>query len=303
MKREFVLRFRGLLAVLFMGLGVHVAHADPVVTRKSVQVYGQSISYLEAGSGPTLLLLHGLGSSGEQAWGGVIPELSQHYHVVAPDQLGFGQSAKPLIGYGVQTWVDMIPPFLDALHITRFGLAGSSLGGWIATTYVLQAAKGGHMTMPEILVLSDPGGHKMPPLKDNNFFASTLSLTSIRGAMSVMSHDQSRVTDEAVARRFEAKMKAGDAYTIDSFWKNVDASPELYVDGKLGAITIPTLIVWGENDKTIPLAYGHKFADGIKGSQLVIIPAAGHAPSSERPAEFATAVKTFLARHPLSDKP
>jgi pimeloyl-ACP methyl ester carboxylesterase len=303
MKRQFVLLFRGLLAALFMGLSLYSAHADPVVTRKSVQIYGQTISYLEAGSGPTLLLLHGLGSSGEQTWGAVIPELARHYHVVAPDQLGFGHSSKPLIGYGDQTWVDMIPPFLNALHITHFGLAGSSLGGWIATTYVLEAAKDGRMLMPDLLILADPGGHKLPPFSNNKFFSSTLSLASTRAAMSMVFHDQSMITDEAVMRRFEAKLRAGDAYTIDSFWKNLDASSDLFVDGKLGAIPIPTLIVWGENDRTIPIVYSREYASEIKGAKLIVIPACGHVPPAEKPVEFANAVEAFLTEHPLQGKP
>lgn len=290
----------------FLLLGVSwlpaAAHADAAVMRKSATVYGQTISYLEAGSGPTLLLLHGLGSSGEQEWGAVIPELSRNYHVVAPDQLGFGQSSKPLIGYGVQTWVDMIPPFLDALHIQHFGLVGSSLGGWIATTYVLQA-KASHMPMPALLILSDAAGHKMQLSSDNKYFSSVLSLASVRAAMSVVFYDQSKVTDAAVLHRFQTKLAAGDSYTIDSAWKNADASASLYVEGKLDGIKIPTLITWGENDKTIPLAYGRDFAAHIPGSRLVVIPASGHVPPAEKPAEFATAVEAFLAEHPLPDIP
>lgn len=284
--------------LLFCVFFVSAAHCEPAVSRKSVEVYGQKISYLEAGKGPTLVLLHGLGSSAELEWSHVIPELAKTHHVIAPDQLGFGESSKPLIGYGVQTWVDMLSPFLKELHVDHFGLVGASLGGWIAVKYTLEATTEGKMQVPDLLILSDAAGHKMKIPDTNKPFASAPSLRSVRAAMSVLYYDQSIITDEKVMRRFQTKLRTGDGYTIESFWKN-NGTSEDFIDGQLGALNLPTLVIWGENDNTIPVAMGRAYAAEIKGAQFVLVPHCGHTPQGERPDVFLKNVTGFLASHPI----
>lgn len=284
--------------LLFCALSISIAHADSAVSRKSVEVYGQKISYLEAGTGPTLVLLHGLGSSAELEWAPIIPELAQHYHVIALDQLGFGESSKPLIGYGVQTWVDMLTPFLKQLHIEHFGLVGGSLGGWIAVKYAVEASTDKSMPAPELLILSDAAGYKMKIPDTNKPFASAPSLRSVRAAMSVLYYDKSLITDEKVRQRFETKIRTGDGYTIESFWKN-NGTSEDFIDGQLGVLNLPTLLIWGENDYTIPVAKGRAYAAEIKGAQLVVIPHCGHSPPTERPKVFLEKVVGFLSSHSI----
>src|SRR6266852_2645561 len=96
---------------------------------KSIAVFGQTIHYWDVGSGPVVVLVHGLGSRKEGDWGRVVAPLSQKYRVVAPDQIGFGQSDKPLIDYSIQTYVDFLNEFLHQLKIEKASLVGESLGG------------------------------------------------------------------------------------------------------------------------------------------------------------------------------
>src|ERR1700675_1953172 len=79
---------------------------------KTVAVFGQTIHYWDVGSGPVVVLVHGLGSRKEGDWGRVVAPLSQKYRVVAPDQIGFGKSDKPVIDYSIQTYVDFLNEFL-----------------------------------------------------------------------------------------------------------------------------------------------------------------------------------------------
>src|SRR4051812_21453077 len=72
---------------------------------KEILVFGQKIHYVEAGSGPTVILLHGLGGS-SQAWQFNIAPLAEKFHVFVPDQIGFGKSDKPLVNYRIRTYVD-----------------------------------------------------------------------------------------------------------------------------------------------------------------------------------------------------
>src|SRR5215212_7496178 len=99
-------------------------------TSKEVLVFGQKIHYVEAGSGPTVILLHGLGGS-TQVWQFNIAALAEKYHVIAPDQIGFGKSDKPLVNYRIRTYVDFLDQFCKQLKIERASLVGSSMGGWV----------------------------------------------------------------------------------------------------------------------------------------------------------------------------
>src|SRR5215216_7279772 len=103
-------------------------------TPKETIVFGQKIHYVEAGSGPTVILLHGLGGS-SQVWQFNIGPLAEKYHVFVPDQIGFGKSDKPLVNYRIRTYVDFLDQFYKQLKIERATLVGNSMGGWIAAIF------------------------------------------------------------------------------------------------------------------------------------------------------------------------
>ncbi len=96
---------RSLMAALLLLLCISIpiyAQRNSMIQNKYVTIYGQKIHYLEAGSGPYLILLHAVGADASE-WTRVIEPLAQHYHVIAPDQVGFGQSDKPYVNYRMQT--------------------------------------------------------------------------------------------------------------------------------------------------------------------------------------------------------
>src|SRR5215472_17123409 len=101
--------------------------AAPPPEEKSIPVFGQTIRYWDVGSGPVVVLVHGLGSRKEGDWGRAVGPLSQKYRVIAPDQIGFGQSDKPLMDYSIQTYVDFLNEFLQQLKIEKASLVGESL--------------------------------------------------------------------------------------------------------------------------------------------------------------------------------
>ena len=104
-----------------------------VAQEKSATVFGAKIRYLEAGDAakPTVILLHGLGGQAE-GWRLNIAVLSQNYRVIAPDQIGFGKSDKPLLKYRVGTYADFLDKFMSELKIEKASLVGNSMGGWVA---------------------------------------------------------------------------------------------------------------------------------------------------------------------------
>ena len=262
---------------------------------KNLEVFGQRIVYYDVGTGPTVVLVHGFASQASVDWGHVIRPLAAHHRVIALDQIGFGQSDKPTIDYDIQTFVDFLGEFLRTLKVEHFALAGESLGGWVVASYTIQALAPENtgkyaVPKPEKLILEDAAGHKafhsdgpsplMSSLKDGTSIASIL-------------YDKSLMNDEAMRENFTIKLKANDGNTQRLLRANMKMDGETVGD-KVAAITIPTLVVWGQNDPLVPLADGKDFAAKIPGAKLVIVPKCGHAPSIEKPEEFIAAVEPFL---------
>lgn len=263
---------------------------------RTTLVFGQKIAYYDAGSGPTLVLVHGFASQARFDWGNVIVPLSKHHRVIALDQIGFGASDKPFIDYSIQTYVDFLGEFLRTLHVEKFDLAGESLGGWIVANYTIKAlapANAGKFALPRPthLILEDAAGHtSLHAVLQRIPIAGNLADAA---GVAIVFYDKSRVTPELIRENFALKLKANDGMTERLLVANPETDKEVVGD-KLAGITIPTLVVWGGNDELVPLADGKDYAAKIPGAKLVIVPECGHAPSVEKPKEFLAAVEKFL---------
>src|SRR2546429_5695225 len=110
-------------------------------TDKASSVFGQTIHYFDMGSGPVVVLLHGLGSRKDD-WLPVLEPMAQKYRLLVPDQIGFGKSDKPLLDYSVQTYVDFLNEFLRQLKVEQASLVGESLGGGISALDAWELAGG-----------------------------------------------------------------------------------------------------------------------------------------------------------------
>jgi pimeloyl-ACP methyl ester carboxylesterase len=284
---------------LLLGLAPSLrCHAGDLPPRQSVSVFGQRIEYYDIGKGPVVVLLHGLGSSAQRDWGSCIMALSAHYRVLAPDQLGFGASDKPIIDYGIQTWVDFLGEFLRVEKVADFTLAGESLGGWVAARYAVQAL-GQQSADPSLalprpgrLVLVDAGGHRHLA-EGLSGGGPGLSLASSKALLSAVYHEAARSSDAAARAQFELSLSKGDGWTIHSLLSNRTLASEC-VDDQLGQITIPTLVVWGAHDQLVSLDDGRDFAVRIPRARLVILPGSAHAPGIENPEGFLAAMEPFL---------
>jgi pimeloyl-ACP methyl ester carboxylesterase len=263
---------------------------------KTVAVFGQTIHYWDVGSGPVVVLVHGLGSRKESDWGRVFAPLSQKYRVFAPDQIGFGQSDKPVIDYSIQTYVDFLNEFLHQLKIVKASLVGESLGGWISALYSLETGSDAHMVPVEKLVLVDAAGLKQDkPIPDLN--PSTLAAQ--RNLLQVVFYDSSWVTDELVKKDLTERIAANISYTVRSILSN-PVLPAERLDGKLANIHVPTLVVWGKQDALLPIESGERYSKEIPGAKLVSIDKCGHVPPIEKTTEFLAAVTAFLDGAPAA---
>lgn len=267
------------------------AAAKPETTEKFATLYGAKIRYVEAGSGPTVVLLHGMGGNAE-SWAATIPALAQKYHVIAPDQIGFGKSDKPLIPYRVAVYVDFLDALLKELKIDKATLVGNSLGGWIAASYTLT-----YPARVAGLVLVDAAGYAAPKEIDLNGLYGSLNPTTragVRDTLRKVFYNQALAdSDLMIDMGLRTRIMAGDGYTINALVDSVKRGEDT-LDGRLKAVTVPTLIVWGRQDGLTPLALGEQFKKDIPNAQLVVIDKCGHVPQVEQSAEFNAALLKFL---------
>jgi pimeloyl-ACP methyl ester carboxylesterase len=259
-------------------------------TSKEVLVFGQKINYVEAGSGPTVILLHGLGGS-TQVWQFNIAALAEKYHVIVPDQIGFGKSDKPLVNYRIRTYVDFLDQFCKQLKIERATLIGNSMGGWIAAMFTAAFPD-----RVDKLVLVDAAGYKPPKDLDTRVFFG-LNPTTREGMKVLVAkvfYNKAFLTDAAIDQAIAARLAAGDGYTINSITESIIRGED-FLDDIVKTIKRPTLIVWGRQDGLVSLAEGERFNKDIVGSKLIVIDQCGHLPNAEKPGEFNAAVLKFLS--------
>ena len=276
--------------IFLISITLFVAAVAEAQTSKEVLVFGQKIHYVEAGSGPTVILLHGLGGS-TQVWQFNIGALAEKYHVVVPDQIGFGKSDKPLVNYRIRTYVDFLDQFCRQLKIERATLIGNSMGGWVAAMFTASFPD-----RVDKLVLVDAAGYRPPKDFDMRtlFGLNPTSREGMKVLVGKVFYNKAFQTDAAVDMAFAARLAAGDGYTINSLTESIIRGED-FLDDIAKTIKRPTLIVWGRQDGLVALAEGERFNKDIAGSKMIVIEECGHVPNAEKPGEFNAAVLKFLS--------
>jgi pimeloyl-ACP methyl ester carboxylesterase len=289
----------GFVFAIFLAISIcgasdaSAAPAAPTPVERQALIFGQHIRYVEAGTGPTLILVHGLAGS-SQHWQKVIVPLAQHYHVIALDQIGFGRSDKPLLDYRAETFVDFLDEFMRVEHLPKATIVGSSLGGWVAALMAIE-----HPERVERLVLEDAAG--MAGLTD---YLGPKLLMALRGATVgdarvlnplLFADPRPYNSEEALRAGFTAHLSAGDGYTVSKVMDALERKEDM-LDGHLGAIHAPTLILWGRQDRIVPLQFGESMQRGIAGAKLVVFDHCGHGPMIECPRPFVSALENFLTQ-------
>jgi pimeloyl-ACP methyl ester carboxylesterase len=275
---------------------------------QTISVHGLRTHILKAGeAGSTVLLLHGGGTdSAKLSWGDVMVPLAESGHrVLAPDLPGYGESERPDIAYNTTFYIDFVGQLITTLGLERPSLMGLSMGGAIAL--------GSTLRWPErvnCLVLVDSYGlqrkvalHfiswltvKTPGVMEGTWVMARSSRSMAHWLLTSIFHDPNAIPDELMDELFaEAKKPhAGRAFTRyqrdDIFTGGLRT---VYLD-RLGEIQAPTLIVHGQNDVAVPLAWAEEAHRLLPGSTLHVIPGAGHWSQREKPQEFISTVVDFL---------
>jgi 2-hydroxy-6-oxonona-2,4-dienedioate hydrolase len=280
-------------AILLFGASAG-AQESAAPAAKDATVFGYRMHYLEAGRGEPVILLHGSGGEGAR-WMPQIKALSADFHVIAIDQIGFGQSDKPLTTYHSGVFAGFVVGFMKAIGAPRATLMGQSLGAAVALDLAVH-----HPDMVQRLVLVDGGGFRSPgdrprtatPDWHSRQIANAGTLEESREYLEKLYYDHKFVTDELVEHNLNLRLRSG--YTAESMQTAADRGLGGVTEAEVNAIAAPTLVVWGANDPLSSLATADKLNAAIKGSRKVVFDQAGHYPFLEHAEKFNSLVLEFL---------
>lgn len=276
---------------------------------RCISVDGVNVNCYYAGNGKeTIVLLHGAGvDSALLSWAEVIPLLSSHYQVIAPDLPGYGASDRIEGEYTLKFYTDVVKGVIDGFDTFPVILTGLSLGGGIGLNMALI-----YPELVKILIPVDAWGlfAKLPWHRltywytrsklNENLYAWTGKYRSlIRWALEYsLIGDKTKVTDELITETQKAMLKPDAGKPFISFQRGEITPTGLNTDlyARLGEIRIPTLLIHGSKDKVVPVRHAIEACKKIPDCELYLMKGCKHWPQKERPEEFAKAILSYLER-------
>lgn len=257
---------------------------------RRVDVDGNSIRYLEAGSGSSILLLHGLGGYADK-WGSVIDSLAASHHVIAPDMIGSGLSDKPVTDYTPRFYMEFVRRFVESTKLKRPHMVGASLGGHVAALFAAT-----YYNRISRLVLVSPAGimKTSTPALDTYIMAALYPRPgSASHALNLM-EGSGRETSTTLASSFVENMLRPNAKmafmsSLLCFKNASDITPHLK------KIAVPTLLLWGHDDPIIPVSYAPRFVASISNCKFIGLEGCGHTPYVQYPEKFVSEIVEFLS--------
>lgn len=259
---------------------------------KTVLVREQRIAYLDVGAGPPVILIHGFGGSMWQ-WEYQQHALSQHFRVLTLDLPGAGLSDKPEIEYRPDQMLDFFVGFMDAVKIRQATLIGNSMGAGLAIgmalTHPARVAKlilidglpqhvTEKLTSPSVRRALETSAPAWLVSIGNWLFGGLM----IESVLKEIVHDPALLTPAVIERSNRNRQRPGLIKPIMSVRDNLPLWESGFA-ARISAVTQPTLVIWGEEDRVFPVAVGEELHRVIKGSQFTRIPKAGHIPQWEQP--------------------
>ena len=256
--------------------------------------------YLESGGDRTydrhILFIHGLGSSAER-WLDIPEALSNYYHTIAVDLIGFGLSDKPAdINYTIENFAEFIFEFIEKKglnkHDKKITLVGHSLGGYIAAEFAIR-----NKGLIEKLVLIDSSGFLREPtplLEQYLYAAKNATYDNVRNVFEQLVSQPWKVLPALIYTFISRINSPGAKYPFESAFKN-STTTQIELSRLKSIKDIPTLIIWGSNDNLIPIEHSNSFKLVLNKCRVQIIEDAGHAPFAEKPAITCEMLHSFLS--------
>lgn len=288
------------------GRPVAVPTLAPRFEEWEIVLHGRRAVYRVAGDGPPIVLIHGMLNSSDH-WQSVAQDLAREYTVVAPDLIGHGDSAAPRGDYSLGAHAASIRDLLAAIGVDRATIVGHSLGGGVAMQFFYQFPQ----RVERLVLISSGGlGREVSPLLRTAALPGMsllLSLTIHPRMLSVIWQTGGRLRGRGVGAGVHLQAIARALRPLE----NADARQAFLhtlrsvidVHGQRVAATdrldllesMPTLIVWGERDHTIPIEHGRRAHEAIPHSVFATLPRAAHFPHLEDPDGLARVLRRFMA--------
>jgi pimeloyl-ACP methyl ester carboxylesterase len=265
-----------------------------------VSVGGINFHYAEyKGDGPVVLMLHGFGSS-TYTWEKVAPLLQKKgHHVYTLDMKGFGWTDKPVDGaYDPRTLKEEVLAWMDAVGIKKTTLVGNSLGGAISVLIALE-----NPDRVEQMILTDPAGY--PQVKPLIIRLADLPLASdalklvfsrwvVKWNLGEVFHNPDRVTADRVMAYYERLHSQGGLEAQVAVARSLDFEKFGSFIRRIPEVKAKTLIIWGKDDRWVPLENARKYRSDLKNSVLALIADCGHVPQEEYPEATAKLILDFI---------
>ena len=287
---------------------------DPTPQLQFRTIHGYRRAYRIAGSGPALLLIHGIGDN-STAWEPVHAQLARRFTVIAPDLLGHGQSDKPRADYSVAAYANGMRDLLSVLGIDKVTVVGHSLGGGVTMQFAYQFPQ-----LVDRLILVGAGG----VTKDVNIALRFAALPVGGEAIALLRLPLVMPALQTVGRVLETVMgSTGLGRDIPNALRILADLPEpkasaaftrtlrAVVDWRGQVVTmldrcyltesVPVQLVWGDQDVVIPVSHAHMAHAAMPGSRLEIFPNSGHFPFHDDPARFVRLVEDFIDATPPAE--
>lgn len=272
---------------------------------KFIQIAGSTVHFKDVGlrnDSLPLVLIHGTGAS-LHTWEGWTKALINEKRIITLDLPAYGLTGpNSNEDYSVEQYVKVVDSLLLKLGIKKCIIGGNSLGGFVSWNYAIQ-----YPSKVNKLILVDAAGYKLTsksvpiafkmaqwPFINSAFLYITPRIVIEKSIKNVY-YDERKVTDELIDRYFELSLREGNRKAfITRMTKNKVFSEN--ISELVKTISIPTLVLWGENDKLITLESAYKFHKDLPNDTLVILPRLGHTPMEEDPIATVNVVKDFLKK-------
>jgi pimeloyl-ACP methyl ester carboxylesterase len=277
-------------------------------------IHGYRRAFRIAGSGPALLLIHGVGDN-STTWNSVHAKLAQRFTVIAPDLLGHGESDKPRADYSLAAFANGMRDLLAALGIDRVTLVGHSLGGGIAAQFVYQ-----YPHMVDRVVLVSSGGVtkdvsialRMAALPMGSETLAALRLPGALGALQLAGRAATTLLGSTKYGRdlpdgIRLLARLADPAALSAFSRTLRA----VVDGRGQFVTmldrchlmpaVPKQIIWGQDDFVIPVSHAQIAHEAMPESRLDIFEGSGHMPFRDHPDRFVEIIEQFVDSTPPAE--
>jgi pimeloyl-ACP methyl ester carboxylesterase len=270
-----------------------------------IELHGHRVNYRIAGEGPLIVLVHGITSTSD-CWREVMPWLADDFTVLALDLLGHGESAKPRGDYSLGAYASGIRDLIVALGYERGTFLGHSLGGGVAMQLAYQfpercerivlVSSGGLGREVHVLLRAAalPGAEWVLPFiagpgaRDvGRAVGRLLARLGVRPTpdLTEFARGYGSLADAEARQAFIHTLRA----VIDPAGQRVSARDRLYL-----AAEVPSLVIWGERDRIIPIEHGRRAHGEMPGSRFIAIPEAGHFPQLDQPRQFVEALVEFM---------